>query len=112
MRLVGGVTPNEGRVEVNFHGNWGSICDDSWDINDAHVVCRQLGYREATHVKLGAYYGESAGPVLMDDVVCKGWETSVSLCAFNGWYKNDCLHNEDAGVVCSNGGNPGKEREL
>ncbi|XP_072016052.1 scavenger receptor cysteine-rich domain-containing protein DMBT1-like [Amphiura filiformis] len=104
VRLVGGATPNEGRVEVNYHGEWGSICDDSWDIDDGHVICRQLGYNEAVHVRTDAFYGQGTGPVLMDDVHCDGWESSISLCTFNGWYDNDCLHNEDAGVICSNGG--------
>ena len=44
LRLVGGQVPNEGRVEICMDQQWGTICDYSWDDNEARVVCRQLGY--------------------------------------------------------------------
>ena len=46
LQLVNGeVTDgNEGRIEICFGGQWGTVCDDSWDYRDAEVVCKHLGY--------------------------------------------------------------------
>ena len=44
IRLVGGTTPNRGRVEVCLNNVWGTVCDDFWSGVDANVACRELGY--------------------------------------------------------------------
>ena len=103
MRLVGH-TPYSGRVEVQYNGTWGTICDDSWDLQDANVVCRQLGYHGALSAPHQAAFGRGTGQIWMDDVQCVGNELSISLCTHNGWGVHNCVHNEDASVVCQTGG--------
>ena len=43
IRLVGGSNDNEGRVEVCSNGAWGTVCSYHWTVNEADVVCKQLG---------------------------------------------------------------------
>ena len=45
VRLRNGTEASNGRVEAVVDGSWGAICDFGWDIRDANVVCRQLGYQ-------------------------------------------------------------------
>lgn len=44
IRLVGSNDGYSGRVELQYYGEWGVICDDNWDVHDAEVVCRMLGF--------------------------------------------------------------------
>ena len=103
LRLVGSVRDNEGRVEVYHRGEWGTVCDDSWSITDAHVVCRQLGYSRATFAGVRAFFGQGSGPIHYDDVACRGSETRLADCSHNGIGVHNCVHSEDAGVVCDMG---------
>ena len=103
IRLVGGLTKYEGTVEVYFRGEWGSICDDLWGIEDAKVVCRQLHLGEAVSAKTRAYFGRSElEPIHFDDVECQGEESTLSECLMDAL--QICNHLEDAGVVCSGHG--------
>ena len=101
VRLVGGSGPHEGRVEVFHNGAWGTVCDYSWDLQDATVVCRQLGYGKA-RIALGeASFGEGRGPIWYDVVRCSGSEATLTQCAHNGLGVHYCRHSQDAGVICA-----------
>ena len=106
VRLVGGTTMNRGRVEVYHNGEWGTVCDDQWDINDAHVVCRQLGYSGAEFARVAATFGEGQGPIHFDELGCTGHEARLIDCFHLGIGLHNCGHSEDAGVVCK--GTPGQ----
>ncbi|XP_032903024.1 galectin-3-binding protein-like [Amblyraja radiata] len=100
LRLSGGQQPTEGRVEVYYDGEWGTVCDDGWDLTDANVVCRSLGFLNATEATIGGVFGSGSGTILMDEVACAGTETSLTLCKSRGWKVHDCQHSEDAGARC------------
>uniref|UniRef100_A0A8C5ZFB4 SRCR domain-containing protein n=1 Tax=Marmota marmota marmota TaxID=9994 RepID=A0A8C5ZFB4_MARMA len=101
LRLVDGGSHCTGRVEILQQGSWGSICDDSWDLNDAHVVCRQLGCGIALGATISAHFGEGSGPIWLDDLNCTGEEAYVWQCPSQGWGQHNCSHKEDVGVICS-----------
>ncbi|XP_072181432.1 scavenger receptor cysteine-rich domain-containing protein DMBT1-like [Diadema setosum] len=100
VRLVGGSSENEGRVEIRCNGQWGTVCDDYWDINNAHVVCRQLGYSSASNYFRLAHFGEGSGPIWLDSIRCAGTEHSLLNCWRAYWGCHNCGHYEDAGVRC------------
>ncbi|XP_063217165.1 uncharacterized protein LOC134527975 isoform X2 [Bacillus rossius redtenbacheri] len=107
IRLAGGKTLYEGRVEVKVFGRWGVVCDDQFGPRDAGVVCRELGFSlGAADVRPSSYFwSRDTSPLfLVDELQCFGNETSLRECDFNGWGVHDCTADEVAGVVCKQPG--------
>ncbi|GAB1291510.1 Soluble scavenger receptor cysteine-rich domain-containing protein SSC5D [Apodemus speciosus] len=100
LRLADGPHGCAGRLEVWHGGRWGSVCDDAWDLRDAAVACRELGCGGALAAPGGAFFGEGAGPIVLDDLRCRGNETALRFCPARPWGQHDCHHREDAGAVC------------
>lgn len=102
-----------GRLEIYYNGTWGTVCDDHWDIHDATVACRMLGF---TYAWTAISYAETiiqrnnslvgSGPIWLDDVVCTGSESSLTECVHSGWLVHNCDHLEDAGVWCGDSPRP------
>ena len=100
IRLADGTTNAEGRVEVQYNGQWGTICDNLWNINASSVVCRMLGFAGASNAWKGSHFGVGSGPIWLDEVFCLGTESSISECSHSNWRVHNCRHTEDVGVTC------------
>ena len=84
-----------------FYGQWGTVCDDLWDLNDAAVVCRQLGYLRASFAYSSSHFGQGTGPIWLDNIQCTGTESRLDQCPHNGIGVHNCIHSEDTGVRCT-----------
>ena len=103
VRLVDGPIRYEGRVEVYHNGEWGTVCDDGWDLNDAQVVCIEVGLGTAVSAGYNAFYGEGNGTIWLDNVNCTGSELMIEHCSHGEWGTQNCSHSQDAGVKCVSG---------
>uniref|UniRef100_A0A452I0Y1 SRCR domain-containing protein n=1 Tax=Gopherus agassizii TaxID=38772 RepID=A0A452I0Y1_9SAUR len=80
LRLVNSKSHCAGRIEVLHNQQWGTVCDDSWDLQDAGVVCRQLGCGTALSAPRGARFGQGSDHIWMDNMNCTGTEVALSDC--------------------------------
>ncbi|EMP40827.1 Neurotrypsin [Chelonia mydas] len=99
IRLAGGKGSHEGRLEVHYSGQWGTVCDDGWTEMNTQVVCRQLGFKYGKSAS-ESYLEERTGPIWLDDVSCSGKESTILQCSKREWGKHDCNHQEDVRITC------------
>ena len=121
IRLVNGDDNTEGRLEVCYNGQWGTVCSDEFGYVDGGVVCRQLGFKgncsivlllitiyrlallflDSLVIYLGAYFSAGVGDIWLDDVECIGTENSIFECKIL-LDNHNCLHTQDVGLKCTN----------
>jgi hypothetical protein len=100
LKLVSNITEGQGEVLFGFRGVWGHVCDAFWDIQDAEVVCYQLGYKRAVIATTGIRFGNFAFQKFwLENVQCLGGEQKLKDCQHSAWgyLKRSCGR---AGVVC------------
>ena len=100
LRLVDGPSDNEGRLEVQISGVWGTVCNDSWSHDDADVACRQLGFSGASIPNISPSIPGTGLPILLDNVNCNGSEAFIWDCPNEGIGEHNCAHNEDVHLLC------------
>ncbi|XP_036359157.1 atrial natriuretic peptide-converting enzyme-like isoform X2 [Octopus sinensis] len=112
IRLADG-EEHSGRVEIKYLNEWGVVCDDKWDINDANVVCRMLGYKSAIKAIPFSNFGPGNANFLLTNVECIGNETSLLDCPKSPWRQHNCKRHETASVICkANKGCPPNQFEC
>lgn len=105
VRLIEATSPREGFIIIHHNGSWGAVCNDhhGFDLIDAGVVCRQLGYGSADGIKHGEWEFGSNAVVLeyfYNQLECTGSESNLMECPHSGT-PSECLPNLPAGVKCS-----------
>ena len=101
VRLAGSKLPNQGRIEVFYSGEWGTVCNAGWDHTDASVVCRQLGLGGYGKTLSLRHYEKGSGPIHLSHVECSETDHTLAACGHSGvgiTYR--CDHDHDAGVIC------------
>lgn len=98
IKVVNGSSPCDGRLHILYDQQWGTVCYNGWDVNDATVLCSELGCGEVA-VPV-SYAGPFVWPIWMDNVACKGKEWLLRDCSFTGYGVSSCAKGLHAGVIC------------
>ncbi|XP_057327444.1 protein bark beetle isoform X2 [Microplitis mediator] len=110
VRLLGGKTNHEGRLQVRIEGKWGTVCNYGWTIRDAALVCHQLGLiLDPDDWNLERSNIPDAGTnqdIIITNVKCTEYDIDISNCKFENWdnFEYSCTHDNDVGVKCLEAG--------
>ena len=98
VRLVDGSLYNEGRIEVYYNGEWGTVCDHGWSEHNTKIVCMELGV--GVFGILGNF-GPGTGRAFLDNVICSDDDKTLASCGHYGvGITPFCSHSTDVGVKC------------
>ncbi|XP_052263309.1 neurotrypsin-like [Dreissena polymorpha] len=108
VRLVSNVNNYQGRVEFQYFGVWGTVCNANFSQNDARVICKLAGYETLSYITIHtnvSKYGQGSGNLIVEDLKCNGTETDIDECASYPWKENSAKqpcnsHYYDVGVNC------------
>lgn len=109
IRLLGGRSEHEGRLQIQIDGKWGTVCDYGWNVINAALVCHQLGlalnpndWRLERSEIPGAGSSEE---IILSHVQCTEHDTDITKCRSEkqGEFQNSCTHEMDVGVRCYEG---------
>ncbi|CAC5402549.1 unnamed protein product [Mytilus coruscus] len=98
LRIISGAAANKGRLEIDYKGEWGTVCQDNFENVDADVACGQLGYCSGM-VMPAFLVNDGQGTIWLKDVNCSGSENKLVNCIFNidTFYS---YHSQDIGIHC------------
>ena len=88
-----------GRVEILYNGEWGTVCSDGFDDDDAAVVCRQAGHGPPVRYWIDPSHRRH-GRIWLDNLHCDGTEEMLSECGRSLWGDTNCDHSQDIFVEC------------
>ncbi|MBN3314622.1 C163A protein, partial [Atractosteus spatula] len=99
IRMAKVASSCSGRLEVYYRGQWGTVCETDWGLNESHVVCRQAGCGEAqTYSKMRILTNDV--PIWLDRVHCNGNESSLWECSSDPWGHHECDYSTNVHIIC------------
>ena len=91
VRLIGGSSNYEGRVEIWYENSWVALCDDNFGIKYGGILCQQLGYKGVESIDFS--FGHKRGGIVLNDLKCYGKEAHLLGCNYaNISHSSTCKH--------------------
>ncbi|CAB3983255.1 deleted in malignant brain tumors 1 -like [Paramuricea clavata] len=91
--------PYIGLLEVRYNGTWHTVCNEKFDLEDARVFCREMGYGQPISFQ-GGLYGRGNGKIISRGLECTGKEKTFADCPQKSWFSRGCTHYQDMGMIC------------
>ncbi|XP_071965829.1 uncharacterized protein [Antedon mediterranea] len=103
VQLIGSPRTYMGRVEIEVGSTWYSVCDVGWGIEEADVVCRQLGFQDGAMFSsvTSPNFGQGTGNMLWSNYTCSGSEGNFQSCGSGGLSSAECTQTDIVSIICN-----------